>query len=116
MKKIILTSMAAIFSTLAVAQEDSTHQMKGNQNDLKINNKMRNRVMDKSQKYCAMLLDGKITLTSEGKEIYTDILLVNGTKIKTDGTVVGKDGTETMLKNGECVDRDGKIEQQGKKK
>lgn len=60
-------------------------------------------------KYCAKMKNGKLTMMHEGKELTADVTLDNGTRIKTDGTVVKKDGTKMTLKKGECVDREGKM-------
>jgi hypothetical protein len=53
--------------------------------------------------YCIELKDGIPVLTSDGKPVLTEVTFANGTKIKTDGTVVKKDGTQFVLKEGECV-------------
>lgn len=60
-------------------------------------------------KYCAKLKDGKITIVHEGSAIAADVILTNGTKIKSDGTVINKDGTSFTLKEGECVDNNGTL-------
>lgn len=60
-------------------------------------------------KYCAKLKDGKITVVHEGSPIAADVILSNGTKIKSDGTVINKDGTTFVLKEGECVDKSGAL-------
>jgi hypothetical protein len=59
--------------------------------------------------YCALLKDGQITLTADGKQVYADVKLEKGIKITTDGTVIYPNGFKVILKNGECVDRDGNI-------
>jgi hypothetical protein len=53
--------------------------------------------------YCVELKDGVPVLTSEGKPVLNEITFTNGTKLKTDGTVTRKDGTQYKLKEGECV-------------
>lgn len=58
-------------------------------------------------KYCAKLKDGKVMVVHEGSPIAADITLTNGTTIKSDGTVINKDGTSFTLKEGECVDKNG---------
>ncbi|MBL7922377.1 MAG: hypothetical protein JNJ40_18825 [Bacteroidia bacterium] len=58
-------------------------------------------------KYCAKLKDGKIMVVHEGNPITADITLTNGSTIKSDGTVITKDGTSFTLKEGECVDKNG---------
>jgi hypothetical protein len=59
--------------------------------------------------YCAMLMDGKMILTAEGKQVYASVKLANGTIVRTDCTVVKTDKTKVHLKNGDCVDQDGNI-------
>ena len=61
--------------------------------------------------------DGKIEIMHDGMALTADVKLDNGTWIKMDGSVVKKDGTKKILKEGECVDKEGKItESQSKEK
>jgi hypothetical protein len=60
-------------------------------------------------KYCAMMKDGKMSLSKDGKMVSSDVSLQNGVKLTHDGTLVKRDGTRRMLKNGECVDFMGNI-------
>ena len=60
-------------------------------------------------KYCAKLKDGKLMVMHEGKAIVAEVTLANGTKIQSDGTIVKKDGSVVILKEGECIDHEGKI-------
>ncbi|HEV7231890.1 MAG TPA: DUF6799 domain-containing protein [Bacteroidia bacterium] len=66
-------------------------------------------------KYCVKLKDGRLVTMHEGSEITADVTLANGTQVKTDGTVIKKDGTKVVLREGECVDKDGKV-MRGKEK
>ena len=59
--------------------------------------------------YCAVMRDGKMVVLFEGKELSTDVFLKNGTTVKPDGTVITREGVRTSLKEGECIDADGKI-------
>lgn len=59
--------------------------------------------------YCAKLRDGKLVVMHNGVAITADIFLKNGTTIKPDGTVITREGVRTNLKEGECIDADGKI-------
>lgn len=61
-------------------------------------------------RYCAKLKDGKLTVFHEGNTLTGTVTLTNGTQIMTDGTVMKKDGTKVMLKEGECVNKEGAIE------
>lgn len=87
--KPILFLIATIFSAQLLA---------GNNNNSSTHNK-----------YCTEMKDGKMVVKHEGKVLDEDQTLSNGTVIKTDGTVIKKDGSRTMLKEGECVDMDGKV-------
>jgi hypothetical protein len=61
-------------------------------------------------KFCAEFKDGVLKVIRDGKEMTEDVTLENGTKIHTDATVQKKDGTVTVLKPGECVDVNGKLD------
>lgn len=63
----------------------------------------------KAANYCAEMKNGKLIIKHDGAEMKADVRLGNGTWVKTDGTVISKDGTKTMLKSGQCVDLDGKV-------
>ncbi len=67
-------------------------------------------------KYCAKMKDGKLVVMHEGRQLAYEATLTNGTKIKTDGTIIKKDGSTVMLKNGECIDKEGKIMEEGTSK
>ncbi|MGZ4057605.1 MAG: DUF6799 domain-containing protein [Bacteroidia bacterium] len=60
-------------------------------------------------KYCAKVKEGKTVVMHNGMTMTADATLANGTQVKTDGTIIKKDGTKTMLKAGQCVDLDGKV-------
>jgi hypothetical protein len=59
--------------------------------------------------YCAKMKDGKLTVMHEGSPLTSNATLPNGTQIKTDGTVIRKNGSKTMMKEGDCLDKDGKV-------
>jgi hypothetical protein len=59
--------------------------------------------------YCAKMKEGKLTVMHNDKPLTADATLNNGTTVKMDGTIMKKDGSTVMLKDGECVDLDGKI-------
>ena len=56
--------------------------------------------------------DGKVWNVKGGKSTAVDkeATLANGTKVKSDGTVVMKDGTQTTLSEGDYISMDGKLE------
>lgn len=64
---------------------------------------------DHGDKYCAKMKDGMLVVMHQGNTLTTDVTLDNGTMIKTDGTVIKKDGSRMMMKEGECVNKSGKI-------
>ena len=64
---------------------------------------------DSAEKYCAKLKDGILTITSDRAPVMSEIQLANGTRIKTDGTVIHKDGTQVNLQDGDCIDKDGNL-------
>jgi|GEM_PF-6764930 len=55
--------------------------------------------------YCAILLNGKIRLAVDGKQVYTDIKLSLRRKITIEGVLIYPDGSKIFLKNGECVNQ-----------
>jgi hypothetical protein len=59
------------------------------------------------ERYCAKLRDGKLVVMHEGSVLTGDVTLKNGTQIKIDGSIVKQDGETIVLKDGECVDKDG---------
>ncbi len=61
-------------------------------------------------KYCTILKDGSMKLEKDGVVATKEITLRDGSKITREGTVLRKDGSNVILKNGECVDMDGNIE------
>jgi len=56
--------------------------------------------------------DGKLWNIKAGKSMAVDkeATLANGTKVKSDGTVIMKDGTQTTLSEGDYISMDGKLE------
>jgi hypothetical protein len=56
--------------------------------------------------------DGKLWNVKAGKSVTIDkeTTLANGTKVKSDGTVIMKDGTQTTLSEGDYITMDGKLE------
>lgn len=61
-----------------------------------------------NQQYCAKLKNGRITVLSGTNEISADIILDNGNIIRTYGSILKTDGSITVLRDGECVDSEGK--------
>ena len=63
-------------------------------------------------RYCAKMKDGVMKVVHEGEVITMDVLLADGTQVKTDGNIIKKDGTRITLKEGECVDKSGQLSSQ----
>src|SRR5688572_2970214 len=66
--------------------------------------------------YCVVLKDGNLMVLSEGKQVYQDIELADGIILRSNATLVKKDGESIALLNGDCVVKDGKIIATPKKK
>jgi hypothetical protein len=56
--------------------------------------------------YCASVKKGKTIVTNNGIPIDADVMLPSGTKITPQGLVIRKDGSEVVLKDGQCITRD----------
>ncbi|HKC69128.1 MAG TPA: DUF6799 domain-containing protein [Bacteroidia bacterium] len=59
--------------------------------------------------YCIQNDGNKISVIYQSIAITADVTLDNGTIIKTDGTIITKDGKTTLLRAGQCINRDGTI-------
>ncbi|HXU27373.1 MAG TPA: DUF6799 domain-containing protein [Bacteroidia bacterium] len=57
--------------------------------------------------YCVQTSANEIQIVHQGVIMLLDVMLDNGTKIKTDGTIITKEGKRTLLRVGECINQDG---------
>ncbi len=64
---------------------------------------------DKSSSYCMAKRGDDLVLLKDGKQVYSDVKLDDGTRITTNGRILKPDGTEKLLKENECADLDGEI-------
>ncbi len=96
MKKGIVLLASCIFTLNALAQ-NINHDNKSY------------RSKKQSEKYCAILKDGKIIMMHDSTALTSDTTLENGAIVKTNGTVIRLNDTQTLLKNGECVDHNGDL-------
>jgi len=62
-----------------------------------------------ADKYCAKMKDGIMTVMHDGTALTSDVTLGDGSVLKTDGTVIKKNGMSTSLKDGECINQDGTV-------
>lgn len=65
--------------------------------------------VNQSSSYCMVKQGDALVLMKDGKQVYTDIKLADGTRITTNGRVLKADGTEKLLKENECADLDGEL-------
>ena len=63
-------------------------------------------------KDCVMMTDGKMMQLKDGKltPIKKPVILADGTKIKRSGKVIKADGTKIRMKEGNCMDNSGKLD------
>lgn len=87
MKKVITTLALTCVSLFCTAQDDK---------------KMVEEKQDSV--YCLVIKDGIGVLTSgSGRVINNDITLGNGTRITPKGLITKKDGTQIIMKDGDCT-------------
>jgi hypothetical protein len=90
MKKIILLAAFCAATLMVNAGDEPKNKMHG-------------------EKYCTKMENGALKVMHEGKEITADVMLEDGSTIKPNGMHVMKDGTSHMMKEGQCVDKKGKM-------
>lgn len=77
---------------------------------LQAQDETKNSGMKQDTSFCMSLKDGMPALfSSGGKEIFYDLFLSNGTKVSPDGNVTKKDGSQSVLKEGECISDSGNV-------
>lgn len=86
--------------------------------DSKSESTMHNKMSHPNLKDCLMMKDGKMMQIKAGKTMgmKNDMTFVNGNMVMTDGTMKMKDGTSHMLKEGNCVTMNGKMQGMSAKK
>jgi hypothetical protein len=65
---------------------------------------------EKNGKYCAILKDGIMMLMRNELPTTTLVILRDGSTVTIDGNILRSDGINIVLKNGECIDMNGHIE------
>ena len=58
-------------------------------------------------RYCAKVKDGITTVIYEGAALTEEVVLRDSTILKPDGTLLKRNGKRLMLKDGECISKDG---------
>ena|SRR6267378_334973 len=108
MKKIITLICVGSFAINSFAQD--VRQYNTNRKD-STNGK------DSAQTYCIYKKEnGKMCVKKEEQEITTAVSLSDGSILKPDGMLTKKDGTEKILKEGECVNKNGNVSKSEKNK
>ena len=97
MKKIILVSMSLIMLAGTVVAQSHQEEQKTQQN-----------AVEKNEHF--MMKDGKMLHNMHGKEMQmqTDMTLKNGMMIKPDGSYQLKNGKQFQLRDGQCMDMNGR--------
>lgn len=97
MKKMILVSMAIIMLTGTLAAQNQQEEKKTGQHAVAGNEHL-------------VMKDGKMLHNMDGKEMQSqnEMTLKNGTTIKPDGSYQLKNGKQLHLRNGQCMDMNGR--------
>jgi len=72
-------------------------------------------ITDHNDNYCAKMKDGVKVIMHDGKQLTAEVTLTDGSRLKTDGSVVKKDGTTWNLIEGDCLEKDGTVSDMHKK-
>ena len=84
---------------IAVVAQDSTTQAPS---------KKANTAPHNEGRYCVMLQEGKVVVMLNDKLIQNDVVFKDGSKLTPTGDYIKK-GKTTVLKNGDCVDKNGEL-------
>jgi hypothetical protein len=68
---------------------------------------------DKEGSYCAVLKDGIMVLMRNGTLADGTVTLNDGSQVTKDATVLRRDGSKVILKEGDCVDINGNVQNTG---
>lgn len=110
MKKLILVIAATVISAGTFAQIDSIYRKTTPQN-IHQNQRMQINPADKSVPDGVMMQYGKIMKVQNGTMTTLDheMIMSNGTKIRTDGNYTNNDGLTMMLTEGQHIDMEGNL-------
>lgn len=73
------------------------------------NNSKKTQDTERTSWYCMEVKGDNLVLTKDGKQLYEDVKLEDGTRITTNGRIIHTDGTEKLLREKECADLNGEI-------
>jgi hypothetical protein len=129
MKRIFMALAFAIIATGAFAQTDSVRTRNANSNTSsngmhKTNKQNTNHTNHTNQKQHSnnsneyMMMNGKMMYSKNGKmtTMTQDKTFANGAVLKTDGTLIMKDGTRQTVTDGQYVNSSGKVVKSGSNK
>lgn len=104
MKKILVLSTALFLSCASFAQNDSTINRKKQKS-------ASSQTMELQKTDGVMMKNGSMMTVKKGKMsgMTSDLVCKNGTTVTTKGVISRKDGSQEVLKEGECFDACGKI-------
>lgn len=97
MKKLLFMATCTGMFYMASAQQDT------------LMNKTNPATNPKEGKYCLVLKEGKPTVILDGRILTDDVKLTDGSKLTVTGGVVKRDGSRLVLKNGDCIDKHGSL-------
>jgi hypothetical protein len=61
------------------------------------------------ERYCVELKDGKMIMVEDNKPLTSEVTLNDGSKLTPAAMVIKKDGTVLALKTGDCIDKEGNV-------
>jgi len=107
MKKLFVILTAVVFSTVTVFAQATKTETKETKKDAK-ESKMETKA---DNTHCYAMINGKMSHCTKtaGDPMTKDVTLKNGTMVSTKGEVTMKDGKKMMLKEGQCIDMEGKV-------
>lgn len=97
--KMVLLVVVLSFIAFGTKAQDSTGMNPGKKNTVSPH---------EEGKYCVMLKDGKVVVMLNERIIDHDIVFKDGSKLTPTGDYIKK-GKTTVLKNGDCVDKNGEL-------
>lgn len=97
--KMVLLVVVLVFISFGATAQDSTGMNPGKKTTVSPH---------AEGKYCVMLKDGKVVVMLNERIIDHDIVFKDGSKLTPTGDFIKK-GKTTVLKNGDCVDKNGEL-------